>query len=365
MTKFAGEYGAQFTIQLANQYTVPELVDLARLAHDQGLQRVWVADFLRYRSPFTVMAAIAAQVPIKVGTAVMVPYFRNPIDVARTVASISELADGREVSLGIARGGIFIDHHVQVVKPITMVRETAQMVSRLLAGDIVQFGDYPLLASYYRLPEQAQLQLDFRSPSPVRFYCGGNGPKIMEVGGRTMDGVLISGHFIAFVRTGKMRGLLARAEEGARQADPNKQLRKIAELNLSISRDRRRAREFPKQYVAHNVTNMTRMDFLGPEDFRKLGLSDSDLAVMARLREQFDAGPTASGATFEAMAELVPDSLIDATFLAGTPEEIVDRAGELLDAAAELGFDEISFAKLGPDYDEALHLLGTEVLPML
>ncbi len=107
------------------------------------------------------------------------------------------------------------------------------------------------------------------------------------------------------------------------------------------------------------------MEFFTRDDFRKLGLSDADLEIIDRLREGFATGTTAEGATFEELAKIVPDSLVDASFLAGTPEEIVDRVGEFLDVAAELGFDEISFAKLGPDYEEALHLLGSEVLPKL
>lgn len=71
------------------------------------------------------------------------------------------------------------------------------------------------------------------------------------------------------------------------------------------------------------------------------------------------------GGTVEDASKIVTDSLVNVNFLAGTPEEIVDRVREFLDATAELGFDAVSFAKLGPDYREALQLLGTEVLPKL
>lgn len=358
MSKFAGEYGVQFTTQLASQYTVPEIVELAELAQGQGFRQVWVTDTLRFRNVFVVLTAIAVQVPIKVGTAIMVPYFRNPVDLADTLASIAELTDGREVSVGIARGGFQARSRLQIVKPITMVRETVEMVSRLLAGKPVKFGDYPLLTSYYHLQEQVELKMAFPTQSPVRFYCGGNGPKIMEVGGRVMDGVLIGGSFIPLVRGGKLKGLLELAEAGAKRADPKKRLRKVAELNVSISRNRSQAYEFPKKYVASPVTSLERN--FTPEEYRKLGLSGSDQQCIKHLKECFDMGGTVEDAS-----KIVTDSLVNVNFLAGTPEEIVDRVREFLDATAELGFDAVSFAKLGPDYREALQLLGTEVLPKL
>jgi len=37
------------------------------------------------------LAAIVARLPVKLGTAVTVPYFRNPVDLAMAFATISEL----------------------------------------------------------------------------------------------------------------------------------------------------------------------------------------------------------------------------------------------------------------------------------
>ena len=93
MTSFTGEFGLQFTLHIASNYTAPEIVDHARLGHELGFSQIWVNDNLRYRQQYVVLTAIATQVPISLGTAVTVPYFRNPVDFADTLATLSEFAD--------------------------------------------------------------------------------------------------------------------------------------------------------------------------------------------------------------------------------------------------------------------------------
>ena len=52
-------------------------------------------------------------------------------------------------------------------------------------------------------------------------------------------------------------------------------------------------------------------------------------------------------------------------YVAGTPAEAADQIVELAGQAQELGFDEIAFAKLGPDYEEAIEMLAESVMPRL
>src|SRR5215831_7077386 len=75
MTIFAGELGLQFVTHLANHYTVPDLVRLAQVAADKGFKQIWVNDNIRYRSQIVVLTAIAARVPIRLGTASWCPIF--------------------------------------------------------------------------------------------------------------------------------------------------------------------------------------------------------------------------------------------------------------------------------------------------
>ena len=99
--KFNGDVGLQFTLHIANQYSVPEVIRLAETARDFGFDQVWVNDNLCHRNIFVVLAATAAKVPIRLGTAILVPYFRNPVDLADSIAAITELTDGRELSIRV------------------------------------------------------------------------------------------------------------------------------------------------------------------------------------------------------------------------------------------------------------------------
>ena len=357
MAVFRGEVGLQFVTHLANHYTVPELVGLASLAERKGFQQIWLNDNVRYRGQMVVLTAIASRVPIRLGTAVLVPYFHHPLDMVDCFAALSELCDGREISIGIARGDLGQSpQHVEAEKPIAMVRETAQFFRSVLAGAEVCYADYPFLQQQFRLKRGGKFRVAFKPRSDFRFYGGGNGPQALRVCGRTMDGLISSGTFIPMVRAGRQAKMLEVAENAARDADPSKRLRKICELNVSISRQRARALEFPKRQVAHSILQWEALGF-SDEEYEKLGV---ERRQVYELKRSF-----AAGATVEQAASLVNQEMVRAYYAAGTPEEVVEQILELSRMAAELGYDQIAFAKLGPDYDEAIELLGSEILPAL
>src|SRR5215831_19246794 len=99
MAVYSGELGLQFTTHIANHYTVPQWIELAELARRNNFDQVWINDNLGCRNVFVILTAIASRVPIKLGTAILVPYFRNPVDTADAFAALSELVDGYEKAL--------------------------------------------------------------------------------------------------------------------------------------------------------------------------------------------------------------------------------------------------------------------------
>ena len=145
MAVYRGEVGLQFTTHLAKHYSIPQWVELAAHAQRNKFSQLWINDNLGHRNIFVLLTAIASKVPIKLGTAILVPYFRNPVDTADAFASLSELMDGREISVGIARGDYAqAGNQIHMVKPIAMVKETVECMKGLLRGDAVRYGDYPV-----------------------------------------------------------------------------------------------------------------------------------------------------------------------------------------------------------------------------
>jgi alkanesulfonate monooxygenase SsuD/methylene tetrahydromethanopterin reductase-like flavin-dependent oxidoreductase (luciferase family) len=357
MPVFEGELGLQFVTHLANHYTVPDLIRLAQLAADSGFRQIWVNDNIRYRGQTVVMSAIAARVPIRLGTAIMVPYFHNPLDVADSLAALSELCAGHEISIGVARGDLGQSpQHVQPLKPVAMVSETVGFLRRALAGEEIAYAEFPFLLDFYRLNPGGKFRLAFTPKATFKFYGGGNGPQALRLCGRVMDGLISSGTYIPMLKAGRLPEMLASADRSAAEADPNKRLRKICELNVSISSDRDKAIEFPKRQVSHSILQWEALGFTS-EEYAKLGVQRERVL---ELKEAY-----ASGATVEAASKLVTEAMVKSYYAAGRPEEVRDQIIELAAAANRLGYDHIAFAKLGPDYEEAITLLANEIVPLL
>jgi alkanesulfonate monooxygenase SsuD/methylene tetrahydromethanopterin reductase-like flavin-dependent oxidoreductase (luciferase family) len=327
------------------------------VAADKGFEQIWVNDNIRYRGQLIVMTAIAARVPIRLGTAIMVPYFHNPLDMTDSFAALSELCGNKEISLGVARGDLGQSpQHVQALKPVTMVSETVRFLRRALAGDEIAYGEYPFLLEFYHLNPNGKFRLAFKPEATFKFYGGGNGPQSLRMCGRVMDGLISSGTYIPMLKAGRLPGMLATADAAARELDPKKRLRKICELNVSISRDRQKAIEFPKRQVSHSILQWEALGFTS-EEYTKLGVRREQVL---NLKQAY-----VSGATVEEASSLVTETMVKTYYAAGRPEEVRDQIIELAGEAGRLGYDHVAFAKLGPDYDEAINLLTDQVVPAL
>ena len=198
------ETGVQFHLPTYAHVSLPHLMELAAQAEARGVAQLWVTDNLRSRQSFVALAAMACRLKIKLGAAVTVQYFRNPVDLADSIATLSELMDGRELSIGLGRGNPHTPSLIRTPRPVSVLRETAQSVRRLLTGEAVCFADYPNLLDYYHFNPSATFRLNFSPSSPVQLYCGSNGPLGMAVGGETMDGLIFGGHYVAALRTGRV-----------------------------------------------------------------------------------------------------------------------------------------------------------------
>ncbi len=350
------EIGVQFHLPTYCDVPLPHLVELAKEGEAKGISQLWVTDNLRSRQSFVALAAMACNVNIKLGTAVTVQYFRNPVDLADSIATLSELMDGRELSIGLGRGNARTPRFVRTPRPVGILRETAQSLRRLLNGDGVCFADYPALSDYYHFNPDATFQLDFSPATPVTIICGSNGPRGLAVGGKHMDGLIFGGHYMAALRTGRVPELLEIFDRSIPAGKDPANAPRVAEIKISLARDADRARQFVKESAGIRVLNMYRRGYTH-EDIERMGVDMPDIERLD-LAEQRGASP-------EEFDSLVTDSMIDAIFLAGTPGDCLERMLEVRDTARRQGFGQLMFSELGPDVDEAMSLLCDEVVPAL
>jgi alkanesulfonate monooxygenase SsuD/methylene tetrahydromethanopterin reductase-like flavin-dependent oxidoreductase (luciferase family) len=335
---------------------LPDLVALGQAAVAGGVTQLWVTDNLGNRNVFAVLAALAAKIPVSLGTAVAVPYFHNPVDIAGAAAAINEMMDGRELSLGIARGNQSTASFIETPKPVTILRETAQSLSRLLSGEKVTFDAYPNLASYFNLNHSAPFRLSFTPPGSVRLYCGGNGPLSLAVGGQFMDGLIFGGTFQAVGITGRLPSLLRTFDDAAEKAGKGGEQRKVAEIKLSVSRDAKAARRFVASSAGTRILSLRHRGF-SEEEIARTGVAPDDLDRLEKA--------SMAGAPREQLSALVTDAMIDAIFVAGDPGYCRERMVEVCKLAEDNGFDQLMFSELGPDPAEGLQLMCDEILPAL
>ena len=349
------QIGVQFHLHYWN-LSIPELIKLGQMAKTGGVEQLWVTDNLECRNSFVVLAALAAKIPINLGTALTVQYFRSPVDAADSIASISELMDGSELSIGLGRGNPSTPNLVHSPKPISMLRETAQSLHGLLAGEAVSFRDYPTLASYFNFNPATSFHLRFDSKTPTRLYCGGNGPLAMAVGGEFMDGLLFGGEFKAVAATGRLPSLLQIFDDAATNVGKEEVLPKLAQVKLSVSRNREVARDFARVNAGRRILGMRRLGFTS-EDIMRLGVDPEEVDRLEMANRE--------GASPQQFGRLVSDAMLDAIFIAGDPEHCRERMLEVRETAHEHGFQQLKFSELGPDPKESIRLLCEEIIPAL
>lgn len=91
--------------------TADEIFGFAQAADESSLDYLWVPDHILWWHPMheclTILAALAARTKrIRIGSAVLLLAMRNPVVVAKTLATIDQLCNGR-LTVGVGVGGEF------------------------------------------------------------------------------------------------------------------------------------------------------------------------------------------------------------------------------------------------------------------
>ncbi|HTG18274.1 MAG TPA: LLM class flavin-dependent oxidoreductase, partial [Blastocatellia bacterium] len=295
-------------------------------------------------------AAIVARLPVKLGTAVTVPYFRNPVDLAMAFATMSELTNGREISLGLGPGSrSILTHQVERAKPLTIMAELATALRKLFSGEALRSSAIPVLASYFHMNAE-QYALRFKTQSPIRLYYGPSllKPAVLDLIARHFDGVILQ----TLYGIADMEASLARLQEVRAQSPLGEPLRKVMLLNASVSLDGQAARQHAKRFVSHIVSGW-------PDDVLKA--KGIDPQAIQSVRQAY-----AENRGVDYAASLTPDEAVDRLIIAGTPAQCTERIAEMFSLAARDEFIQIALGvPLGPDIPEVINLWGTEILPAL
>lgn len=176
--------------------------DAALTAERSGFHSVWVSDHLfldwgKYGGPqntegsfecWTTMSALAAVTKrVRLGSLTLCNDFRNPAILAKMAASLDLLSNGR-LDLGLGAGWYEPEYEAAGIsfdKPATRIkrlRESAEIVSRLLEGEVLDFE-----GAYYKTEGALCRPGPHQKPRPP-IWIGGKGDFLLDTVARVADG---------------------------------------------------------------------------------------------------------------------------------------------------------------------------------
>ena len=324
-----------FGICLAQRFTLAENVRLAELAEQAGFDRVSCADNLFMRPVWPVLAAAAGVTRrVEIGPLVTHPVASHPAVTAAHVALLDELSSGRAF-LGIGRGTLAEQVGMAPRRPVTAVRESIEVIARLLRGDRRGFP-----GAVFSLAAGAALR--WTPPRPrVPVIVGTAGPKLAEVAGELADevnvGFLLNPAHLPVVR----RHLEGGATKAGR--DPSRLVLGVGPLT-AVDADREVARALARRHLVPILPALA-----GRGEFPRVDAGEL-AAIDAALRR----------GDVEGAGRHVSPATLDAYCLAGTPADLIPRVEALL----ALGVRHVTFCPpLGPDPAMAIRALGGTVVP--
>ena len=320
----------------AEQFGPRELVELAVLAEQTGLDSVTVSDhFQPWRhegghAPFSLawLAAVGERTSrVQLGTSVMTPTFRyNPAVVAQAFATLGCLYPGR-IMLGVGTGEALNEIAVTRMdwpdfkERFARLREAIDLMRQLWDGERVTFD-----GQYYRTVDATIYD---RPEGGVPVYVAAGGPVVARYAGRSADGFICTSGKGMELYTDKLLPAVAEGLDAAGRRPDS--IDRMIEIKLSYDRDPARALENTRFWAPLSLTAE-----------QKHGLHDP--AEMERAAD-----------------ELPIEQVASRWIVASDPDEAVALIQPYLDA----GLDHLVFHGPGQDQRRFLTQFGEDILPRL
>jgi probable F420-dependent oxidoreductase len=294
--------GMRIGVAFSGGLTPSDIVECVKLAETLGYESAWVAEG-HGGDQFAVLGACAvATRRIRLGTSISSVFVRSAPTIGMAAATVDQLADGRFI-LGLGgshRVQVEPEHGIPFVQPTARLRDTIAIVRALVQNGLVSYRGEVITIERF--------DLWFRPLRPqIPIYVAALFPRMLEIAGELADGVLL---------TWPTPGTIARAVEhvaiGARRAGRAAAAIDVASLiPCAVAKTAAAARDALRPAVGLYAGFFPRYNRLLAE----AGFGDA----VRDIKEAFDRGGR------DAAATKVPDELIDAVALAGTPETCRER----------------------------------------
>ena len=304
-------------LYLQDAHPLRDGIKYAQYAEKRGFEAVWQAESRLVRDAIVPMAAFAAVTErIKVGSGVINNWTRNIGLLAATFLTLDDLAPGR-IICGIGAWWDPLAQNVGITrrKPLTAMRETVEVMRRLLAMENVTFhGEFHHVNG---------IELDVvhgrREPRDVPIYIGATGPKMTQLSGEIADGIVLNYCVPPDYNDLAMEQLAQGAKKAGRTLD---EIDRPQLVVCSVDHDRERAldgaRGLLTQYLAQQP-HIAKASGVKRDVVEKI----QSILGWPATKEQIDAAKV-----------YVPDELVERITATGTPDEARAKVQEYVDRGA-------------------------------
>ncbi|MDN2567127.1 LLM class flavin-dependent oxidoreductase [Aquibium sp. A9E412] len=292
--------------------TSAEVIEMVQRAEQAGMPMVWVPDETFMRDPYVLLGAIAATTSrIRLGVGIANPYTRHPIQIARAVATVADLAAGRVV-LGIGAG--LKPTRKAMGAPDGDFTETTR--DAILAMKAVLAGERHTVANdVFRFDDA---HMEFRPKNPVDIYVATTHPRAFRMAGEVADGVIVG-------NVGRPEGLAAVTgwiREAAAGAGRAPDAVKIVAWNFALCGD--------DKALLYDTIRLITARTIANSHSKVTGMLGIDKAQVDTIRAVMRGGTAAVD------RDLIPDDYIDRLAVVGSVEECRARIESLGAAGADI-----------------------------
>jgi 5,10-methylenetetrahydromethanopterin reductase len=290
-----------------------EIMKLAELAEQIGIDRLGISDVIFYPDTFEIQALCAFVTNrIKIGSLVTNPYTRHPAIIAGAVATLHDISNGRAF-IGIGAGAGLGELGVIHSPPARALREAIHIIRELLAGRVADH-----LGKIYRLPNK-NTKLEFTSLSQlhhkVPILIGTRSPKIAELAGELADIIVIGARYIS---KQQFENYLQWISNGLARAGRNVTDIEIApRITLCASNDGELAKQSIKLYAAHYLALLRPSDVLIDQ-----GKMNKIVEALRKVNGWYFSPNTKYPKEIDM---LIDEEIIDKFAVAGTPDECIAK----------------------------------------
>jgi len=300
-------------LYLQDKHPIRDGMEYARYAEAKGFEAVWQAESRLVRDAIVPMAAFAAVTDhIKVGSGVINNWTRNIGLLAATYLTLDDLAPDRVIcGIGAWWDPLAKNVGIDRRKPLTAMRETVEILRRLLRLERVTFhGEFIHVDG---------IALDVvhgrREPRHVPIMIGATGAQMMELTGEIADGAVLNYCVPPEYNIEAMAQLARGAARAGRSVDDIDRPQLIV---CSVHEERQAAldgaRELLTQYLAQQP-HIAKASGVKPEVVQQI---------------QATLGWPATKEQVRAAMKYVPDDLVQRITASGTPSEVNAKVREYM-----------------------------------